>query len=90
MGHCIGYLDFRKTKHTQRQIRKKIGGFAYDPHESSGYHGNLTFHEKPEYKNREEATKAIERIDRVWYDDHAVVYKEGRTKWWLVKYEYHC
>lgn len=90
MGHCIGYLDFQKSKTTPRKILKKIGEFAYDPRESGRYHGNLKFHETPVYKNRDEAYAAIERMDRGWYDDHAVVYKEGRTKWWLVKYEYHC
>ena len=90
MGHCIGYLDFQKSKTTPKKIMKKLEGFAYDPYESCGYHGNLKFHELPVYRNRDEAEEAIRQMDNGWYDDHAVVYKDGRKKMWLVKYEYHC
>lgn len=90
MGHCVGYLEFRKSKTSPRQILKELNTFAYDPQETEGYHGDLKFHELPVYKNREEAEKAIKRLDNGWYDDHAVVFKDGRKKMWLVKYEYHC
>lgn len=88
--HEIGYLVYRKTQTTPKQILKKLNKFAFDPYETDHYHGNLHFHEKPVYKNAEEARKAIERLDNGWYDDHAVLYKEGRVLMWLVKYEYHC
>ena len=63
---------------------------AYDPQESSGYHGNMTIHKDIICKNRDEAMQMIQRLDRGWYDDHAVRYKAGRKMMWLVKYEYHC
>ena len=69
---------------------KDISRFAYDPQESSGYHGNLTFHKDPVYSNREEATEAIRKFDRGWYSDHAVRYRQGRKIFWLVKVEWHC
>ena len=90
MSHAIGYLNVRKTETTPKKILKELNSFAYDPEETSGYHGNLKFHEKPIYKNREEAHKAIEKLDKGWYDDHAVLYRDGRKLMWLVKYEYHC
>lgn len=90
MGHCIGYLDFQKSKTTPNKIIKELNEFAFDPMESCGYHGNLKFHEQPVYKDRMEAQKAIDSFDNGWYDDHAVLYKDGRKKMWLVKYEYHC
>lgn len=90
MGHQIDYLEFSK-KTSPKTILKKLNGFAYDPHESSGYHGNLTFHDSPVYPNMDEAHKAIERYDKGWYSDHAVVFKDEKKHLkWLVKYEYHC
>ena len=89
MSHCIGHSDFHCSV-SQRQILKDISRFTYDPQETSGYHGNLKFHEEPVYKNRDEAMKAIEQLDKGWYDDHAVRYRNGRKIYWLVKYEYHC
>lgn len=40
-------------------------------------------------KNRAEALAAIEKMDRDWYDDHAVRYRDDRKIFWLVKVEYH-
>lgn len=90
MGHAIRHLTYRKTATTPKQILKSINGWAYDPMETSRYHGNLKFHEKPVYKSREDAEKAIERLDNGWYDDHAVLYRDGRKLYWLVKVEWHC
>ena len=70
--------------------KKDISRFAYDPEESSGYHGDLTFHKDPVYKNRKEAMAAIAKFDRGWYNDHAVRYRDGRKIFWLVKCEWHC
>ena len=88
--HQIGYLTYRKTNTTPKKILNELDQFAYDPHETLGYHMNMVFHERPIYKNKEEAYRAIERLDRGFYDDHAVVYRDGRKLMWLVKYEFHC
>ena len=89
MGHAIEHLDYHCST-SEKAILKDIGGFAYDRQESSGYHGNMKFHKEPVYKNREEAMKAIKEMDRGWYDDHAVRYRDGRKIYWLVKVEWHC
>lgn len=89
MSHVIRYLDFHCSK-SENAILKEINSFAYDPEETSGYHGNLKFRKDPVYKNREEAQKAIEALDKGWYDDWAVRYKDGRKIFWLVKVEWHC
>lgn len=88
MGHCIGYREYHCST-TERQILKDLNSFAFDPQESSGYHGDLTFHREPVYPNLEEAHKAIKKLDKGWYNDHAVRYRDGRKIYWLVKYEYH-
>ena len=89
MSHQIQYIDYpcRTSEHV---IQKDLNRFAYDPQETSGYHGDLTFHKEPVYKNREEAMAAIEKLDRGWYSDHAVRYRDGRKIFWLVKVEWHC
>lgn len=89
MSHAIRYLTYHCST-SKRQILKDIGSFAYDPQESSGYHGNLKFHDDIICKNEEEARAKIESLDRGWYDDHAVYFKDGRKKYWLVKIEWHC
>ena len=89
MSHAIQYLDY-PCKTTERQILKDVSSFAYDPEETSSYHGQMTFHREPVYKNREEAIAAIQKMDRGWYDDHAVRYREGRRINWLCKVEWHC
>ena len=89
MSHAIQYLDYHCSK-SEHAILKDINSFAYDPQESSGYHGDLTFHKEPVYKNREEARAAIEKMDHGWYNDHAVRYRDGRKIFWLVKVEWHC
>lgn len=87
--HQIGYKTYHCSV-SQKAILKDLDSFAYDPHETDGYHGRLTFHKEPVYKNIDEAKAAIEKYDRGWYDDHAVFFKEGRKKYYLVKYEFHC
>lgn len=88
MSHAIRHIDY-PYRTTERQILKDIGSYAYDPQETCGYHGNMTFHKEPVYKNREEAMATIEKLDKGWYSDHAVRYREGRKIFWLVKVEYH-
>lgn len=89
MSHAIRHLDYHCSV-SEKAILRDINSFAYDREESSGYHGNLKFHTEPVYKTRDEAQKAIEKLDRGWYDDHAVRYRNGRKIYWLVKVEWHC
>lgn len=89
MSHDIRYISYHCSK-SKYSILKEINSFAYDPEESSGYHGNLKFHEDIVCKNKEEAKEKLKQLDKGWYDDHAVYYKDGRKKYWLVKVEWHC
>ena len=89
MSHAIGYLTYHCST-SEKKILKDLNGFAFDREESSGYHGDMKFHKEPVYKNKEEARAAIEKLDKGWYDDHAVRFRDGRKIFWLVKYEYHC
>ena len=89
MSHRIEY-DVYHCSTSEKQIMKDLNRFAYDPQESSGYHGNMTFHKEPVYKTRGEALDAISKFDRGWYDDHSVIYWEKGKKYYLVKVEWHC
>ena len=89
MGHQIGYRSYHCST-SEKQILKDLNGFAYDPQETSGYHGNIKFYREPVYKTREEAEEAIRKMDKGWYDDYAVRFREGRRITWLVKCEWHC
>lgn len=89
MSHEIRYIDYHCSA-TEKQILKDLNRFAYDPQESSGYHGGLTFHRDIVCKTREEAEEKIQSLIKRSYDDHAVFYKDGRKKFWLVKVEWHC
>ena len=88
MSHEIKYLDYHCST-SEKAILKDLNRFAYDPEETSGYHGNMAFHREPVYKNRDEALAAIKNMDKGWYDDHGVMYKSGRKKFWLCKVEWH-
>ena len=88
MSHAIKHLTYHCSV-SEHAILKDINRFAYDPQETSGYHGDLTFHKDPVYKNIEEAEAAIKKFDKGWYSDHAVRYRDGRKIFWLVKVEYH-
>lgn len=89
MSHEIRYLDYHCST-SEKQILKDLNTFAYDPRETSHYHGNLKFHRDVVCKDREEARKWIENHDNGWYDDYAVFYRDHRKKYWLVKAEWHC
>ena len=89
MSHAIRHLDYHCSV-SKTKILKDINSFAYDPQESSGYHGGLVFHDDIICKTREEAMEKLASLDKGWYDDHAVFYKDGRKKYWLVKVEWHC
>lgn len=88
MSHVIEYIDYHCSV-SEKKILKDLNEFAYDPEESSGYHGGLKFQKEPIYKNREKALEAIKKLDKGWYDDWAVRYRNGRKVYWLVKCEYH-
>lgn len=89
MSHCIRHRIYHCST-SEKQILKELNSFAYDPQETSGYHGNLKFHRDIVCKNEQGAREKIEQLDKGWYDDHAVFFKDGRKKFWLVKFEYHC
>ena len=89
MSHAIRYLEY-PCRTSERAILRDVNAFAYDPQESSGYHGDMTFHREPVYRNRGEAEEAIRKFDKGWYSDHAVRYRDGRKIYWLVKVEWHC
>ena len=89
MSHAVRYLSFHCSV-SKRQILKEINSFAYDPQESSGYHGNLTFHDDIICKDYEEAEEKLAQLERGWYYDHAVIFRQNRKKYWLIKIEYHC
>lgn len=88
MSHAIQHRTYHCSV-SEHAILKDLNSFAYDPQERSGYHGDLTFHKEPVYKNYDEAMAAIAKFDKGWYSDHAVRYREGRKIFWLVKVEYH-
>ena len=89
MSHAIRHLEYHCSV-SEKKILKDINEWAYDPEETSGYHGDLTFHKEPVYKSREEAEKAIEKLDKGWYSDHAVRFRRDRKIYWLFKVEWHC
>ena len=89
MSHEIRHLTYHCST-SESAILRDLNRFAYDPQETSGYHGNMKFHQEPVYKNYDEAEAALQKLDCGWYDDHAVMYKDGRKKFWLVKVEWHC
>lgn len=89
MSYAIRYLTYHCST-SEAAILKDINRFAYDPEETSGYHGNLHFHRDIVCANEEEAMEKIKTLDKGWYDDHAVFFRDGRKKYWLVKIEWHC
>lgn len=89
MSHCIGYKVYNGDR-TPTQILGDLNTFAYDPMETSRYHGNLTFHPSIVCESQDAATERIEKFIKDSYDDHAVRFLEDGKEHWLVKYEYHC
>ena len=89
MSHQIRYLTYHCST-SEAAILKDLNRFAFDPQETSHYHGDLKFHREPVYKNYDEAEAVIKKMDRGFYDDHAVRFRDGRKIYWLVKCEWHC
>ena len=85
MGHSINHYTTKVG--TEKQLNTfltEITENAYDPQETSCYHGHITVHRNKVYKNYDEALDAIKNFDNGLYDDHVVLYydlsKEGRQK----------
>lgn len=79
MGHVVKYTHYEYTKDVKKDIARVLevlDRIAYDPQESSGYHGNMTFHDGKVYDNEAEAMEAIGSYDDGWYSDHAVLFKD--------------
>ena len=72
MGFKIEYHTINADA-TDKQIFN-LAKYAYDPQETSSYHGNLTIHRNKTYDSREEAEKAIKRLDTGFCSDHAVLF----------------
>lgn len=89
MSHAIRHLVYHCSV-SEKRILKDLNAFAYDPQERSNYHGNLKFHRDIICKSEEEAYNKLQELDKGSYDDHAVFFKRGREKFWLVKVEWHC
>ena len=89
MSHSINYRDYHCSV-TPKQILKDLSQWAFDPQETSGYHGNLKFYDDKVFKNRDEAYDWLQKNCINAYDDKAVFYKKGRKKYRLCKIEYHC
>ena len=60
MSHAIRHLDYHCST-SEKAILKDLNSFAYDPQETSGYHGNLKFHKEPVYKTRDDAMAPSKR-----------------------------
>ena len=60
MSHQIRYLTYHCST-SEKAILKDLNRFAFDPEETSGYHGNLKFHRDIICKNYDEAVEKLER-----------------------------
>lgn len=75
MGHAIDYYTTKVGSEKQLKIfLSEITEHAYDPQETSSYHGNITIHKGKVYKDYDAAVDAIRKFDNGWYDDHVVMY----------------
>lgn len=88
MGHAIQWTTC--ANEDIHKCLKRCLATAYDPMETSSYHGDMTIHKQPICANEEEAREFIREHDTGWYSDHAVRFKDGRKYTWLIKYEWHC
>lgn len=77
MGHAIDYI----TVESRKDIISTAEEYAYynvDPYEntSRSYHGNMHIHDNIICESYEDAKEKIDALDKGWYDDHAVMYKD--------------
>lgn len=77
MGHIVNYITADKNAN-RRNIIASIQEEVYheDWQEDGSYHGNLTWHENKIYDCRQDAYDAIDKFDKGWYDDHAVLFRD--------------
>lgn len=85
MGHTVDYYTSKAgSEKSLKLFIDSVTAHAYDPRETSSYHGHMTIHRDKVYQTYDEAMQAIESFDNGWYDDHTVRYKaltpEGRKK----------
>lgn len=89
MGHAIDYMTFDR-KMPRRRMLEAVENWAkenVDPYEHSedgniwnidvydgSLNGDRAWHEDTVYACRQDAMDAIERMDKGFYDDHAVLY----------------
>ena len=66
-------------------IKKDLKNSGYG---NAEYHGHITFHRDIICKTEQEAEEKLEKMSDVC-DDHAIFYKDGRRKNWLVWCSYH-
>lgn len=80
--HAINYETVTKRENIF-PVAEEFAYYNVDREEnpSGSYHGQMTIHDDLVYDTFDEAKKAIERLDRGFYDDHAVKYhKTGEVK----------
>lgn len=85
MGHTVDYYTSKAgSEKSLKLFIDSVTAHAYDPRETSSYHGHMTIHRDKVYQTYDEAMQAIKSFDNGWYDDHTVRYKaltpEGRKK----------
>lgn len=77
MGHAIDYIRVDKKKDilpaAQRYAAENVDR-QEDP--AGSYHGHLTVHDSPILDSAQDAYDWIRSVDRGFYDDHAVQFKD--------------
>ena len=77
MGHSIEYF----TTDKRSEIMAIAEEFAWcnvhrQENHSGSYHGNMHIHDDIICESYDDAMKKIDELDRGWYDDHAVRFKD--------------
>lgn len=77
MGHAIEYFTTDKRSEIMA-IAEEFAWCNVDRQEnhSGSYHGRMTIHDNIICESYDDAMKKIEELDRGWYDDHAVQFKD--------------
>lgn len=88
--HSINYVEY-PCKMSEKGILKDLNKWAFDPQQTSSYHGNMRFFKDKTFKNYDEARAWLEKnFDNHDYRDATVRYRDGHKIFWLAKVEYHC
>ena len=78
MGHIINYKVVPEDCNRNAVIGAICEEVEHEDWQEGGcYHGNLTWHEDRVYESERDAHEAIERFDNGFYDDHAVLFRDG-------------